>query len=134
MLGFALGGHHDAQLAYSALVMAVAVRGGQVADVIMLTDQGASTPLAWSSVPASGCPSPSRWAGPGRALGNVVIESWHPAFESGLLRAGHFATRAAAQAGVAAWIEDHNHHRRHSAPGRISPVDYKRSLAGEDAA
>jgi putative transposase len=28
LLGFALGEHHDAQLAYSALVMAVAVRGG----------------------------------------------------------------------------------------------------------
>jgi hypothetical protein len=38
--GFALGEHHDAQLAYSALVMAVAVRGGQVPGVIMHTDQG----------------------------------------------------------------------------------------------
>ena len=40
VLGFALGEHHDAQLAYSALVMAVAVRGGQVPGVIMHTDQG----------------------------------------------------------------------------------------------
>jgi putative transposase len=40
VLGFALGEHHDAQLAYSALVMAVAVRGGQVCGVIMHTDQG----------------------------------------------------------------------------------------------
>ena len=30
VVGFALGEHHDAALAYSALVMAVAVRGGQV--------------------------------------------------------------------------------------------------------
>jgi putative transposase len=40
VLGFALGEHHDAQLAYSALVMAVAVRGGQVPGVIFHTDQG----------------------------------------------------------------------------------------------
>jgi transposase InsO family protein len=40
VLGFALGEHHDAQLAYSALVMAVAGRGGQVPGVIMHTDQG----------------------------------------------------------------------------------------------
>jgi putative transposase len=40
VLGFALGAHHDAQLAYSALVMAVAVRGGQVPGVIMHTDRG----------------------------------------------------------------------------------------------
>jgi putative transposase len=40
VLGFALGEHHDAQLAYSALVMAVAVRGGQVPGVILHSDQG----------------------------------------------------------------------------------------------
>jgi transposase InsO family protein len=38
VLGFALGEHHDAELAYSALVMAVAARGGQVPGVIMHTD------------------------------------------------------------------------------------------------
>jgi putative transposase len=38
ILGFALSEHHDAELAYSALVMAVAVRGGQVPGVIMHTD------------------------------------------------------------------------------------------------
>ena len=40
VLGFALGEHHDAELAYGALAMAVAVRGGQVPGVIMHTDQG----------------------------------------------------------------------------------------------
>jgi hypothetical protein len=38
VLGFALGAHHDAELAYGALAMAVAVRGGQVPGVIMHTD------------------------------------------------------------------------------------------------
>ncbi len=36
--GFALSEHHDAELAYGALAMAVAVRGGQVPGVIMHTD------------------------------------------------------------------------------------------------
>src|SRR5437763_11660551 len=40
VIGFALSEHHDADLAYGALAMAVAVRGGQVAGVIMHTDQG----------------------------------------------------------------------------------------------
>jgi putative transposase len=40
VLGFALGERHDAELAYSALAMAVAVRGGQVPGVIFHTDQG----------------------------------------------------------------------------------------------
>jgi transposase InsO family protein len=38
VLGFTLSEHHDAQLAYGALAMAVAVRGGQVPGVIMHTD------------------------------------------------------------------------------------------------
>jgi transposase InsO family protein len=40
VLGFALGEHHDAQLAYGALTMAVAVRGGQAPGVVFHTDQG----------------------------------------------------------------------------------------------
>ena len=49
VLGFALGEHHDAQLAYSALVMAVTVRGGQVPGVIMHTDQGSEGGFTRSS-------------------------------------------------------------------------------------
>jgi transposase InsO family protein len=55
VLGFALGEHHDAELAYGALTMAVAVRSGQAPGVIM---QG------WSAPPAAAWASASRWAGP----------------------------------------------------------------------
>ena len=71
---------------------------------------------------------------PGSALDTAVIESWHSTLEFELRRVEHFATRAAARAGVAAWIEDYNYHRRHSSLGRVSPVDYERALAGKDAA
>jgi len=134
VLGFALGEHHDADLAYGALAMAVAVRGGQVPGVIMHTDQGSEyTAAAFRQAcrRLSICQSMGR---PGSALDNAVIESWHSTLESGLRRLEHFATRAAARAGVAAFIEDYNHHRRHSSLGRVSPVDYERSLAGKDAA
>ena len=49
VLGFALGEHHDAALAYGALVMAVAVRGGQVPGVIMHTDRGSELEFKGSS-------------------------------------------------------------------------------------
>ena len=39
IVGFALGEHHDAELAYGALAMAVAVRGGQVPGVISARTQ-----------------------------------------------------------------------------------------------
>jgi len=47
--GFALGEHHDAALAYGALAMAVAVRGGQAPGVILHTDQGSEGGFNWPS-------------------------------------------------------------------------------------
>ena len=134
VLGFALGEHHDAELAYGALAVAVAVRGGHVPGVIMHTDQGSEyTAAAFRA--ACGRLSISQSMGrPGSALDNAVIESWHSTVEFELRRVEHYATRAAARAGVADWIEDYNHHRRHSSLGRVSPVDYERALAGKDAA
>ena len=65
ILGFALSEHHDAQLAYGALAMAATVRGGQVAGVIMHTDQGSpvipaacvSCPPPAGQCPELGCPA-----------------------------------------------------------------------------
>ena len=134
VLGFALGEHHDAELAYGALVMAVAVRGGHVPGVIMHTDQGSEYTAAYFRAACQRLSISQSMGRPGSALDNAVIESWLSTLEFELRRLEHFATRAAARAGVAAWIEDYNHHRRHSALGRISPVDYERALAGKDAA
>jgi putative transposase len=70
---------------------------------------------------------------PGSALDNAVIESWHSTLEWELRRIEHFATRAAARARVAAWIEDYNHNRRHSACGMMPPVAWELA-AGREAA
>jgi putative transposase len=134
VLGFALGEHHDAELAYGALVMAVAVRGGHVPGVIMHTDRGGEYTAGLFRAACERLSISQSMGRPGSALDNAVIESWHSTVEFELRRIEHYATRAAARAGVAAWIEDYNHHRRHSALGRVSPVDYERSLAGKDAA
>jgi integrase-like protein len=63
VLGFALSEHHNAQLAYGALAMAAAVRGGQAPGVILHTDQGSGR------VP-DGLPAAGRLAvdGPARGL------------------------------------------------------------------
>jgi len=70
---------------------------------------------------------------PGSALDNAVIESWHSTVESGLRRLEHFATRAQARARVAAWIEEYNTTRRHSACGMMPPVAWELA-AGREAA
>jgi putative transposase len=134
VLGFTLGEHHDADLAYGALAMAVAVRGGQVPGVIMHTDQGSeytARTFRAACQRLGACQSMGR---PGSALDNAVIESWHSTLEFELRSRRKFATKAAARAAVAAWIEDYNHHRRHSALGMVSPVDYELAVAGKDAA
>jgi len=68
IVGFALGEHHDADLAYAALAMAIAVRGGKeaIAGVICTPTRAASTPPAPSAPRATGWVSGSRWAGPAR--------------------------------------------------------------------
>ena len=45
-----------------------------------------------------------------------------------LRRIEQFATKAQARARVAAWIEEYNRDRRHSALGMRSPLDYERAL------
>jgi putative transposase len=134
VLGFALGEHHDAQLAYSALVMAVTVRGGQVPGVIMHTDQGSEYTAALVRQVCARLGITQSMGRPGSALDNAVIESWHSTLEFELRSVEHFATRAAARARVPAWIEDYNRHRRHSALGMMSPVDYEQALKAGKAA
>jgi putative transposase len=134
VLGFALGEHHNAALAYGALTMAVAVRGGQVPGVILHTDQGSEyTAKAFRA--ACGRLSVSQSMGrPGSALDNAVIESWHSTLEWELRRVEHFTTKARARTKVAAWIDDYNRHRRHSSLQMMSPVDYEQAVQAGEAA
>ena len=128
VLGFALSEHHDAELAYGALAMAVAVRGGQVPGVIMHTDQGSEYTAGLFRAACQRLSVSQSMGRPGSALDNAVIESWHSTLEFELRRVEHFATRARARTRVAAWIEDYNTRRRHSACGMMPPVAWE--LAG----
>jgi transposase InsO family protein len=134
IIGFALGEHHDAALAYGALAMAVAVRGGAVPGVVFHTDQGSEYTARSFRQACERLGIAQSMGRPGSALDNAVIESWHSTLEFELRSLRTFATKAEARTAVAAWIEDYNHVRRHSALGMMSPVDYERSLAGKDAA
>jgi putative transposase len=134
IVGFALSEHPDAELAYGALVMAVAVRGGQVPGVIMHTDQGSEYTARRFRQACKRLGIRQSMGRPGSALDNAVIESWHSTLEFELRALSQFTTKTQARAAVAAWIEDYNHDRRHSALGMLSPVAYELALAAEDAA
>jgi putative transposase len=63
-----------------------------------------------------------------------VIEAWHSTLEFELRSLEQLATRARGRARVAAWIDDYNRRRRHSAVRMMSPVDYEQALASGEAA
>jgi putative transposase len=129
VLGFALGERHDAALAYGALAMAITVRGGQVPGVVFHTDQGSEYTARSFQAACQRLGVTQSMGRPGSALDNAVIESWHSTLEFELRAVEHFATKKAARAKVAAWIEDYNTCRRHSACQMMSPVNYEKTLA-----
>jgi putative transposase len=125
VVGFAVGTHHDADLATAALQVALAIRGGEVAGVVLHTDQGGEftgSTLARLCAKAGITQSMGRT---GSALDNAVAESFHSTLEFEVLSREHFATHAQARAVVVAWIEEYNTIRLHSTNGLISPVDYE---------
>jgi putative transposase len=134
VLGFALSEHHDAALAYGALAMAVAARGGQVPGVTMHTDQGSEYTARAFRRACQRLSVTQSMGRPGSALDNAVIESWHSTLEFELRRLESFTTKAQARARVAAWIDDYNRHRRHSSLQMMTPVDYEQALQAGQAA
>ena len=127
VLGFGLSEHHDAELAYGALAMAVAVRGGNIAGVIFHTDQGSEYTSGMVRAACERLGIRQSMGRPGSALDNAAMESWHSTLEFELRSLEHFTTRARARARVAAWIDEYNTARRHSAIGMIAPAAFEAS-------
>jgi putative transposase len=134
VVGFALSEHHDAELAYGALAMAIAVRGGQVLGVIMHTDCGSEYTANLFRAACQRLEIRQSMGRPGSALDNAVIEAWHSTLTFELRSLETFATKAAARARVPAWIDEYNRQRRHSACGMRSPIDYELSQTRTHAA
>lgn len=127
--GFAIGEHHDAPLAKAALLTAAAVRGGDVAGVIFHSDKGGEYT---GDVFAEACESLGVIQSMGRvasALDNAASESFNSTLEWELLSRKRFATKAEARRGVAEFIDNYNHRRRHSSAEMLPPVAYEALLA-----
>jgi len=134
VLGFALSQRHDAELAYGALAMAAAVRGGNVAGVIFHTDQGSEYTSGLVRAACTRLGISQSMGRPGSALDNAAIEAWHSTLEFELRSREDFPTRSAARARVAAWIDQYNTTRRHSAIGMVSPVAFEAARQRQKAA
>jgi transposase InsO family protein len=127
--GFAIGEHHDAELAAGALTMAAAVRGGDVRGVIFHSDKG-SEYTAWLFEDTCRRLGVTQSMGRvGSCFDNAPSESFNSTLEFELLSRRRFATKAEARREVAAFIDRYNRIRRHSTCEMKSPVDYEALLA-----
>lgn len=126
--GFAIGEHHDAELARAALCMAAATRGGTVAGVIFHSDKGGEYT---SDLFAKTCHALGVVQSMGRvgsALDNAAAESFNSTLEWEVLSRQQFATKDQARREIAAFIDRYNNRRRHSSCEMMAPVVYEQTL------
>ena len=142
LLGAATGLHPDAELACSALKMAVAARGGldvvnqpgwqsdETKRVVFHTDRG-------STYTANSFTKLCRKLGVRQSMGRVgscfdtaAAEAFFSSLEWEVLSRHDFENTRQAQAAVLDWCYGfYNHERRHSSADMMSPVDYETSNA-----
>jgi transposase InsO family protein len=130
ILGYAMGTHHDAALAVASLQMAVAARGGVVAEVVFHSDQGSEYTAELFRAACRRMGVVQSMGRVGSALDNAAAESLFSSLEFELFRtAGPFATHEQARRAVAAWVDDFNVMRLHSANGMLAPIAYEQAAA-----
>ena len=142
LLGAATGLHPDADLACSAIKMAVAARGGvdavnepgwredEAKRVIFHTDRG-------STYTANSFTKLCRQLGVRQSMGrvgscfdNAAAEAFFSSLEWEVLSRHEFDSTRQAQAVVLDWCYGfYNHERRHSSAGMMSPVSYENTAA-----
>jgi len=127
--GFAIGEHHDAELATGALKMVAAARGGNVRGVVFHSDKGGEYTGDLFTKACAKLGVTQSMGRVGSALDNAAAESFNSTLEWELLSRRHFATKDQARREVAAFIDRYNHRRRHSSCEMRSPVDYEQLLA-----
>ena len=124
-VGYALGEHHDADLAAAAVQVALAIRGGDVAGVVLHTDQGGEFSGGALARVCAGAGIIRSMGRTGSALDNAVSEAFHSTLEFELRSREKFATKTQARRAVMEWLEEYNTVRFHSTNGMLSPVDYE---------
>jgi putative transposase len=129
IVGFGVSEHHDAELATSALKMAVTVRGGDATGTIFHSDRGSeytATLFEQACVAMSISQSMGRV---GSCFDNAAAESWFSTLEWELFRKRHFETKQDARREVARYIDWYNRVRRHSSCEMKPPVEFEAILA-----
>lgn len=126
VVGWAIGEQMTTDLVLCALNMAIAQR--RPSDVIHHSDQGAQyTSIEFGSRCKALGVRPSMGS-VGDAYDNAMAESFFASLECELIDRRSFRTKAEARTALFTYIEGwYNPRRRHSALGRVSPMNFERS-------
>lgn len=128
IVGWSIGEHMTSDLVLAALNMAIAQR--RPIDVIHHSDQGSQyTSVAFGQRCAKLGVRPSMGS-VGDAYDNAMAESFFASLECELIDRRSFKTKTEARLALFTYIEGwYNPRRRHSALGRVSPINFERSHA-----
>ena len=133
ILGFGLSEHHDAELATSALKMAVAVRGGDVTGTIFHSDRGSEYTADLFEQACKTLRVSQSMGRVGSCFDNAAAESFFSTLEWELFRLTHFDTKQNARRQIARFIDWYNRVRRHSSCEMKPPVEFEAILAARAA-
>ena len=126
IVGWAIGEQMTSELVLAALNMAIAQR--RPANVIHHSDQGSQyTSVAFGQRCVKMNVRPSMGS-VGDAYDNAMAESFFASLECELIDRRSFKTKTEARMALFTYIEGwYNPRRRHSALGRVSPINFERS-------
>lgn len=130
LVGYSMADHMRTELVIDALTMAVATRGGQVADTIAHADRGSQyTSNDYLDFCADHGLRPSVGR-TGVCWDNAVAESFWESLKRECVQSRVFATRAEARRAIFRWITWYNTKRLHSSLGHIPPIEWEQSYTG----
>ena len=126
LLGYAMSGHHDAELTVGSLQMAAATRGGTVDGVIFHSDRGSEYTAADYTAVCGRLGVTQSMGRVGSALDNAAAEAVNSILKTEFVYRHTFPTREQARLAIGRWIDSfYNTRRRHGWCGGISPIDYE---------
>ncbi|MFL6115578.1 MAG: IS3 family transposase [Catenulispora sp.] len=137
LLGAATGLHPDAELACSAIEMAVAARGGaeHIGGVVFHTDRGSTYTAEKFTALCRRLGIRQSMGRVGSCFDNAAAEAFFSSLEWEVLSRHEFDSTAKARAVVIDWCYGfYNHQRRHSAAAGQSPINYENAALSRAAA
>ena len=126
LIGFAIAEHCKASLVCDALRMAIALRGGQIAGMIMHTDRGSQYTAAAFVKLCERHGIVQSMSRSGSCLDNAAAESFFATLKTELIYRVVLPTKASARQRVIRWLDRYNRNRRHSHCGWRAPIEYEK--------